>query len=85
VRGGGVPQDYTQARQWLEKAAAAGTAGATVNLGFLYEKSHRVPQGLTRDQQWVRKNSHIWEWRSSSVSNLCFHLNPLFCPKKTIP
>ena len=43
--GRGVAQDYTQARQWYEKAAAAGNAQAMYNLGWLYEHG----QGVARD------------------------------------
>jgi len=34
--GRGVPQDYNQARQWYEKAAAHGYALAEAGLGRLY-------------------------------------------------
>ena len=31
--GQGVPQDYVQAREWYEKAVAAGNAAAMTNIG----------------------------------------------------
>ena len=37
--GQGVKRDYTQARQWYEKAAAAGDAGAMNTLGSTTEKA----------------------------------------------
>jgi TPR repeat protein len=44
AHGRGVPQDYTTARGWYEKAAAQGYAMAQYNLGALYFYGQGVPQ-----------------------------------------
>lgn len=51
--GEGVPQDYTKARQWLEKAAAQGDAKAQHNLGVLYYFGKSVPQDYVRAYMWL--------------------------------
>ena len=48
----GVPQVFTTARQWYEKAAAQGHAGAQNNLGGLYEFGHGVAQDYVRAYMW---------------------------------
>ena len=48
----GVPQDFTAARQWYEKAAAQGHAGAQNNLGGLYEFGHGVKRDYVRAYMW---------------------------------
>jgi uncharacterized protein len=53
--GWGVDQDYTQARQWYEKAAAQGHAGAMNNLGFLYENGSGVGKDYAQARQWFEK------------------------------
>ena len=50
-----VPQDYAKAREWFEKAAAAGNVGAMTNLGFLYEKGWGVPQDYVKARDWYEK------------------------------
>ena len=47
-RGIGVSKDYAQARQWYEKAMAAGDAIAMNNLGYMYEAGNGVPKDLNR-------------------------------------
>src|SRR3954452_13077717 len=42
--GRGVPQDYTQAAQWFQKAADQGNAVAQRNLGSLYLEGQGVKQ-----------------------------------------
>jgi len=53
--GQGVPQDYVQARQWYEKAAAQGNASAQNNLGVLYAEGQGVPQDYVQARQWYEK------------------------------
>ena len=53
--GQGVPQDYVQARQWYEKAAAQGDANAQNSLGLLYHNGQGVPQDYTKARQWYEK------------------------------
>jgi Sel1 repeat-containing protein len=55
ANGKGVPQDYTQARQWYEKAAAQGYAQAQTNLGMLYYNGDGVPQDYVQARQWYEK------------------------------
>ena len=53
----GVAQDYTQARQWYEKAAAAGNSDAMRNLGLLYESELGGTRDYTAARQWLRRPS----------------------------
>ncbi|MEK7761833.1 MAG: tetratricopeptide repeat protein [Nitrospirota bacterium] len=50
-----VPQDYAQARQWWEKAAAQGDDLAQTKLGLLYENGRGVPQDFAQARQWYEK------------------------------
>jgi uncharacterized protein len=40
----GVPQDYARAREWFEKAAAAGHGAAMSHLAWLYKNGWGVPR-----------------------------------------
>jgi TPR repeat protein len=51
----GVPQDYTKAREWYEKAAAQGNAIAQKQLGTLYEFDSGVPQDYAKARQWYKQ------------------------------
>ena len=51
----GVTQDYAKAREWYEKAAAAGDAGAMHNLGGLYENGQGVPEDDAKAREWFEK------------------------------
>lgn len=53
--GYGVTRDYQQARQWYEKAAAAGNGTAMYNLGLMYEKGNGVERDRQQAQQWYEK------------------------------
>jgi len=54
--GKGVPQDYTKAREWYEKAAAQGIAEAQILLGLLYAKGGQgVPQDYAQAAKWYEK------------------------------
>ena len=53
--GRGRPQDLARAREWWEKAAAQGNAGAQCNLGLLYANGRGVPQDLARAREWYEK------------------------------
>ena len=68
----GVPQDYATARQWYEKAAAQGHAGAQNNLGELYEFGHGVTQDYVRAYMWYDvAAAHLAddEWRDLAAEN----------------
>jgi len=54
-QGRGVPQDYAKAREWYDKAAAAGDAVAMANIGGLYAKGHGVPQDYAKARKWWEK------------------------------
>ena len=47
-----MPQNYTKARQWYEKAAAQGSSPAEYNLGVLYDEGHGMPQDYVRAYMW---------------------------------
>jgi TPR repeat protein len=53
--GYGVPQDYTQAREWFEKAAAKDYADAMYNLGLLFGNGQGVQQDYTKAREWYEK------------------------------
>jgi TPR repeat protein len=47
-----VPQDYTKAREWYERAAAQRDASAQGNLGGLYLYGLGVPQDYVLAYMW---------------------------------
>ena len=53
--GRGVPQDYVQARQWYEKAAAQGNANAQFMLGLIYANGQGVPQDYAMAREWYEQ------------------------------
>ena len=52
LAGHGVAQNYVEARQWFEKAAAQGDAKAQNNLGTLYGFGQGVPRNYVRAYMW---------------------------------
>ena len=59
-RGESVTQDYELARQWFEKAAAAGNASAMFYLGLLYDLGQGVAQDYAGSATVVRKSRRCW-------------------------
>ena len=53
--GKGVPQDYSAAAYWFEKAAAQGDAAAENNLGLAYYYGHGVPKDYSLAVYWLQK------------------------------
>jgi TPR repeat protein len=53
--GYGVPQDYGQAKQWYEKAAAQGLTGPQYSLGRLFYYGYGVPQDYGKARHWWEK------------------------------
>ena len=53
--GEGVAKDYVKAREWYEKAAAAGESYAMNNLGLLYQNGLGVPQDYAKAREWREK------------------------------
>jgi TPR repeat protein len=51
----GVPQDYSQAKEWFEKAAKRGHVGAQVNLGTLYLQGAGAPQSAQMALFWFSR------------------------------
>jgi uncharacterized protein len=49
----GLPQDYTQAAAWLNKAAEQGKTGAQYFLGKMYEDGLGVPQDYAEAYFWL--------------------------------
>jgi TPR repeat protein len=56
-RGEGVAIDYTKAREWYEKAAAAGNGVAMSNIGVLYARGWGVPQDYTMARRWYERSA----------------------------
>ena len=55
LNGEGVPQDYKEARFWIEKAARRGLADAQTSLGALYRDGLGTSADLTQAMQWFEK------------------------------
>ena len=55
ANGQGQPQDYAQAREWYERAAAAGSALAMNNLGALYASGNGVARDNAKARGWYEK------------------------------
>jgi hypothetical protein len=53
--GDGEVQDYRMARQWYEKAAAAGDSNAMISLGLLYKNGQGVTQDYGKAREWYEK------------------------------
>jgi TPR repeat protein len=50
-----VRQDYLQALQWFQKAAAQGDADAQWQLGSMYANGKGVPQNYKEAVEWYRR------------------------------
>ena len=55
LKGEGVPQDYKEARFWIEKAARRGLADAQASLGALYRDGLGTSADLAQAMQWFEK------------------------------
>lgn len=55
ANGLGLPEDYTKAKQWYEKAATQGNATAQAALGLLYSQGQGMPKDYTKARQWFEK------------------------------
>ncbi len=55
ANGRGVKRDYQQARQWFERAAAAGDSGGMFDMGILYENGDGVPRDNKQARYWYGK------------------------------
>lgn len=55
LAGRGVPQDYTQAAYWYERAANAGDPLAQNEIGYLYQAGIGVPRDSARAVQWYQR------------------------------
>lgn len=55
LRGEGVPQDYREARFWIEKAARQGLADAQTRLGTLYRDGTGSAPDPELARQWLEK------------------------------
>ena len=53
--GYGVEQDYAQARDWYEKAAAQNYSKAEHNLGIMYQEGHGVGQDSAKAAEWFKR------------------------------
>ena len=54
-KGLGVAQDYAKAREWYEKAVAAGDPSAMNNIGKQFEKGLGVAQDYAKARVWYEK------------------------------
>ena len=58
-RGEGVPTDLTQARQWTERAAAAGNRRAMHDLGVYFARGEGAPQDEAAAFRWFRQAAEL--------------------------
>lgn len=56
-RGQGIPQDYTQAVYWYQKAAEQGYPAAENNLAGMYSDGRGLPQDYPQAVYWYRKSA----------------------------
>ncbi len=56
--GEAVPQDYTEAANWYERAADQGLAVAQFALGALYARGEGGPEDLVRSHMWLSLAAH---------------------------
>ena len=54
-KGKGVPQNYSDAFDWYQKAADQGNAKAQYGVGFMYDWGRGVQQDYTQAVNWSRK------------------------------
>ncbi|MBI3806056.1 MAG: SEL1-like repeat protein [Nitrospirae bacterium] len=79
ANGRGVPQDYSAARRWYEKAAAHGNAWAQNQLGQLSADGLGVPQDYKMARQW-------WEQAAAQgVSQAQYNLGQLYANGRGVP
>jgi TPR repeat protein len=57
--GQGVPQDYTQAVTWFEKAREQDHAGAQYNLGFLFYEGKGVKKDDLQAYMWIDRSANL--------------------------
>jgi TPR repeat protein len=55
ANGQGVPQDYTKARAWFEKAAAKDFAPAMFKLGVIFDYGYGMPQDYAKAREWYER------------------------------
>ena len=77
--GQGVPQDYTMARGWYEKAAAQGNAWSKNQLGQLSADGLGVPQDYKKARQW-------WEQAAAQgIAQAQYNLGQLYANGQGVP
>lgn len=70
--GRGCKQDYVQARQWYEKAAAAGLSGAQNNLGSLYLNGQGVAKDDAKAYELFKKAADQGSYFGKSNIAYCY-------------
>lgn len=79
ANGRSVPQDYSTARTWYEKAAAQGHGWAQNQLGQLSAEGLGVPQDYQKARQW-------WEQAAShGVAQAQYNLGQLYANGRGVP
>ena len=53
--GRGIPQDYSKAIYWYQKAAEQGFPQAQINLAMMYENERGVPRDYSKAIYWYKK------------------------------
>jgi TPR repeat protein len=78
--GQGVAQDYEQARQWFEKAAAAGDAPAMSNLGVLYAHGWGGAPDYEQARQWFEKAAAAGDAGAMNGLGVLYHYGKGIAP-----
>lgn len=77
--GQGVPQDYTIARRWYEKAATQGNAWSKNQLGQLSADGLGVPQDYKKAREW-------WEQAAAQgIAQAQYNLGQLYANGRGVP
>ena len=77
--GMGVTQDYTQALDWYQKAAAQGLAESASNVGVLYE------DGLGVEKDYTKAAALYWDAATHGASRGEFNLAVMYSSGRGVP
>ncbi|MBR4746903.1 MAG: sel1 repeat family protein, partial [Desulfovibrio sp.] len=72
AQGKGVPQDGAKAREWYEKAAAQGHAGAQCRLGEMYADGRGVPQDYAQACKWWEKAAVLGDAEAQNMLGVLY-------------
>ena len=69
-----LEQDYTQAKDWYERAVYLGCSMAMTNIGNLYYHGHGVDQDYAKSLEWYEKAVYLgYSTAMSNIGNLYYY------------